>query len=125
MTDFRSYECSECGTAAELLYEGAGALVCCGKEMVELQAGTKDAALEKHVPEVTREGNQVHVQVGSVEHPMTDKHYIVFIAVVQGNKVQRVNLQPGETPKADFVVEDGPIVVYEYCNLHGLWKTEA
>ncbi len=125
MAEFRVYECQVCGTTAELLYEGKGALVCCGEEMVRLEAGTKDAAREKHVPEITREGNQVEVVVGSVPHPMEEKHYIVFVTAVQGDKVQRVSLKPNGEPKASFTVEDGPVEIYEYCNLHGLWKAEA
>ena len=125
MKKYRFVECQVCGTAAELLYESDGNLVCCGEEMRELEAGTTDAAKEKHVPEVKREGNEVKVQVGSVPHPMEDDHYIVLITCVQGNKVQRVDLNPGEEPKASFTVEDGPCEIYEYCNKHGLWKTEA
>lgn len=125
MKKFRFFECQVCGTAAELLYESDGKLVCCGEEMKELVAGTTDAAKEKHVPEVKRDGNEIDVQVGSVAHPMEEKHYIVFIACVQGNKIQRVNLEPGEEPKAHFTVEDGPVEIYEYCNLHGLWMAEA
>ncbi len=125
MAEVKFFVCEECGNVVELVFEGQGTLVCCGADMTLLEAGVKDAAAEKHVPEVTREGNVVNVQVGSVPHPMLEAHYIVFIALVQGSKVQRVNLHPGEEPKASFVVEEGPITVYEYCNLHGLWKTEA
>lgn len=125
MKKFRFFECQVCGTAAELLFESKGKLVCCGQEMKELEAGTTDAAKEKHVPEVKREGNEVKVQVGSVLHPMLDNHYIVFIACVQGDKIQRVDLKPGGEPVATFTVEEGPCEIYEYCNQHGLWKTEA
>lgn len=93
--------------------------------MKELVAGTVDAAVEKHVPEVTRDGNNVHVQVGSVIHPMEDKHYIMFIMVKQGVRTYRVDLSPGQQPVADFVIEDGPATVYEYCNLHGLWAADC
>lgn len=125
MSKFRFFECQHSGTAVELLFEGEGQLTCCGEPMKELVAGTTDAAKEKHVPAVTREGNVVKVQVGTVKHPMAEDHYIPFIAVVQGNKVQRVNLKPGEEPVATFTVDDGPVEVYEYCNKHGLWMTEA
>lgn len=90
-----------------------------------LEADTTDAALEKHVPEVTKNGSKLDVVVGSVEHPMTEEHYIQFIAVEQNGKVQVQKLTPQDAPKASFLVEDGPLTVYEYCNLHGLWKKEA
>ncbi len=125
MAEVKFYLCEECGNVVELIHNGEGTLVCCGQDMKLLEAGVTDAAVEKHVPAITREGNQVNVQVGSVPHPMIEAHYIVFIALVQGDKVQRVNLHPGEEPKASFVVDDGPVTVYEFCNLHGLWKAEA
>ena len=52
---------------------------CCGEPMKEIEAGTTDAAREKHVPAVTVDGDTVTVQVGSVAHPMMDAHYIQFI----------------------------------------------
>lgn len=93
--------------------------------LTALEGNTTDAAKEKHVPVVEREGNTVTVTVGSVAHPMQDAHYITFIGLRQGKREQRVYLNPGEAPRAVFQVEDGPLTVYEYCNLHGLWKTEA
>lgn len=120
------YFCEKCGALYANVNEvGHCTPACCGQETEALKAGTTDAALEKHVPQVTREGNQIHVQVGSVLHPMTEEHWIDFIAVVQGKKVQYVSLTPQDEPKASFVVEDGPVEVYEHCNLHGLWKAEA
>lgn len=90
-----------------------------------LQANTEDAAQEKHVPVVTRTGNHLEVQVGSVEHPMTEEHLITTILVEQGQRIQIQKLTPQDAPKAQFEVEDGPVTVYEFCNKHGLWKAEA
>ena len=118
------YRCSICGNLVGVINHGGGELVCCGQPMNLLQANTSDGAVEKHVPVGTRSGNQLHVAVGSVAHPMTEAHYIQWICVAQGNKTQRVALQPGQAPAADFVIEDGPVTIYEYCNLHGLWKAE-
>lgn len=118
------YRCSVCGNIVELIYDGGGELVCCGQPMNLLQANTSDGATEKHVPVAVREGGKVHVTVGSVAHPMTDAHYIQWIWVAQGSRTQRVALEPGMAPEADFPVDDGPMTVYEYCNLHGLWKAE-
>lgn len=125
MSEVKFLQCKHCGNIATVLYNAGPAISCCGEKMVEMVAGTTDAALEKHVPAVTRDGNKVSVQVGSVEHPMTDDHYITFIAAVQGANLQVAQLTPADAPKAEFVVGDGPVEVYEFCNLHGLWKTEA
>lgn len=125
MKDVRFFHCEECGNVVALLVEGGGELVCCNAPMVEMEANTVDAAVEKHVPELKREGNAIEVVVGSTIHPMDEDHYICFIAAVQGAKVQIANLKPGEEPKAKFDLADGPVVVYEFCNLHGLWKAEA
>ena len=85
-------------------------------------ANATDAAREKHVPVVTVEGNTVSVTVGSVEHPMTEEHYITWIYLETEKGGQRKALKPGEAPSATFtLIDDEPVGVYEYCNLHGLW----
>lgn len=117
--------CKHCKNLVMVVFDSKVPVHCCGEPMVELKAGTTDAALEKHVPALKREGNKLFVQVGSVAHPMTEEHWIVFVAAVQGEKVQIQYLNPGEEPKAEFDLADGPVAVYEYCNLHGLWKAEA
>ena len=121
MVDF--YRCSICGNMVALIKKGGGTLVCCGKEMVKLEANTTDAAHEKHVPVVTKENGKIKVSVGSVAHPMAPEHYIEWIALVNDDKVVIKYLKPGEEPKAEFCeVTSGS--VYAYCNLHGLWKVD-
>ncbi len=119
------YRCDLCGNLVELIEEGGGELVCCGEPMKLLKANTTDAANEKHVPACTRDGNALRVVVGSVPHPMVDAHYIQWICVAQADKTQRVDLKPGQAPEAVFALEDGPALVYEYCNLHGLWQADV
>lgn len=94
--------------------------------MEELVADVTDAALEKHVPAVTREGDVLHVNVGSVDHPMTPEHYIQFICLVTDSSYQVHPLTPEDAPHADFFVGAGetPLKVYEFCNIHGLWVKE-
>lgn len=123
--EFKVYHCEVCGNLMVKAVDGSEALVCCGEDMKLLEADTVDAAKEKHVPEVSRDGDVVNVVVGSVEHPMEEKHYITNIFAVQDGKVQIAYLKPGDAPKASFKVEEGPVTVYEFCNLHGLWKAEA
>ncbi len=125
MKELKFFKCQKCGNVVlEVLNQGPQ-VHCCGEPMKELVPGTTDAATEKHVPAVTRDGNKIDVVVGSTEHPMEEKHWIVVIATVQGEKVQVQYLTHEDEPRASFEIEDGPVVVYEYCNLHGLWKAEA
>ncbi len=118
-------KCNHCGNVAVLMVDAGVPLVCCGEKMAQLEAGSTDAALEKHVPAVHVDGTCMQVQVGEVTHPMTDEHLIQWIALVQNGKVQYVSLSSADEPKALFTVESGPYTVYELCNLHGLWKTEG
>lgn len=118
------YQCSHCKNIITYVDNKGVPLMCCGEKMQELVPGTVDAALEKHVPVVEKDGNKVSVKVGSVTHPMLEEHYIVFIAIETKNGSQIKYLKPGEEPAAEFVLADGDefVAAYEYCNLHGLWK---
>ncbi|NLB91709.1 MAG: desulfoferrodoxin [Clostridiales bacterium] len=120
------YRCEKCGNIVEMLYDGGGQLVCCGEPMIELTANTVDAATEKHVPFVQVDGNKINVQVGEVVHPMLEAHYIMWIILETDKRIVRVNLKPEQAPNAVFTLEEGEkaLGVYEYCNLHGLWKKE-
>lgn len=120
-------KCEICGNIVELVEDHGVPVMCCGKPMAALTANTTDAALEKHVPVAEVVEGNLHVKVGSVEHPMLKEHYITAIYVEMGNKVYRADLKPEEKPEAIFALGDykGTVVVYEYCNLHGLWKTEV
>ena len=119
------YKCEICGKIVAMVKETPVDTMCCGQAMRELIPGTTDGAAEKHVPVYTLEGNTVKVKVGSVEHPMTDAHHIEWIAIETENGNQRKELKPGDKPEATFalVPRDKVRNVYEYCNLHGLWKT--
>lgn len=120
------FKCEECGPIVEALGDKVAKLVCCGNEMKELVANTTDAALEKHTPVVTVDGNKVTAIVGSVEHPMLEEHFIQWIYLETTKGAYRKELKPGEKPCAEFLLADGEkaVAAYEYCNLHGLWKTE-
>ena len=120
------FKCNHCGNIFEVVNDAKVVPVCCGEPMRELKANTTDAAQEKHVPEVSVEGNLVKVKVGSVEHPMTEEHHIAFIYLETENGVARKDLDHTGKPEAVFALAEGenPVAVYEYCNLHGLWKKE-
>lgn len=118
------YICEHCGNIVTYVKSTGVPVVCCGEKMKELVAGTVDAAREKHIPEYSVEGNVVKVVVGSVEHPMQPEHFIQWV-VVETNKGSQIKyLEPNTPPKAEFVLAEGEelVAVYEYCNLHGLWK---
>jgi len=116
------YKCEACGNIVEVLHGGDGELVCCGSPMQLLSENTVDAAKEKHVPVIEKVDGGVKVKVGSVPHPMEDKHYIEWIEVIADGKAYRQFLNPGDAPEAVFKIEAGRITAREYCNLHGHWK---
>ena len=116
------YKCNICGHIIEVLEGGGGELVCCGKPMEQLIENTVDAAKEKHVPVIEKVDGGVKVLVGSVAHPMEDKHSIQWIEIIADGKAYRQFLSPGDAPEATFKVEAADISAREYCNLHGLWK---
>lgn len=116
------YKCELCGNITEVLHEGHGELVCCGQSMQCLQENTVDAAKEKHVPVIEKVDGGVKVAVGSVAHPMEEKHYIEWIEIIAGGKAYRQFLKPGDAPEAVFNVDAGSVTAREYCNLHGHWK---
>ncbi len=117
-------KCPHCGNIVAMV-KGVGVpVMCCGQAMEELVPNTTDAATEKHVPVYTVEGNKVVVTVSEVIHPMEEKHYIQWIGVETTNGIQIKNLTPDMEPKACFTLCESEKVeaVFEYCNLHGLWK---
>ena len=125
MKNTKFYICERCGNIIEMVNDSGVNPFCCGQKMNELVPNTVEASGEKHVPAVTVNENIVEVNVGSVDHPMIDVHWIEWVQLVTENGVQRKFLNPGEAPHVKFLLGDEkPIAVYAYCNLHGLWKTE-
>ncbi|MDZ7640658.1 MAG: desulfoferrodoxin [Desulfurivibrio sp.] len=116
------YKCDLCGNIVEMLHAGAGQLVCCGQPMRLVTENTVDAAQEKHVPVLEKVEGGYQVKVGSVPHPMEEKHYIEWIELLADGKVYRQFLEPGQAPEAFFPVSGEQVSAREYCNLHGLWK---
>lgn len=118
------YKCRHCGNVIMKVVDSRVPVVCCGEKMEELVSGTVEASVEKHLPVVTwLDFNVIKVEVGSVAHPMLAEHHIAFIYVETEHGGIRVDLK--DKPEAIIALgEEKPIAVYEYCNLHGLWKTE-
>jgi superoxide reductase len=107
----------------EVLNQAAGELVCCGQPMTLLNENTVDAATEKHVPVVEKTEDGYKVAVGSVAHPMEEKHYIQWIELIADNEVFLKFLKPGDKPEAFFKLDAKEVTAREYCNLHGHWKS--
>ena len=122
--NIKFFKCEHCGNIITFVENKGVPVMCCGQKMTELVPSSTDAATEKHVPVVETKGNEVLVKVGSVAHPMLEEHYIQWIAVATENGVQLKYLKPSSSPEAVFVLEENKKVVdvFEYCNLHGLWK---
>lgn len=119
------YKCNICGNIVELFISGGGPLACCGEDMQLMNENTVDASKEKHVPVIEKGDGKVTVKVGAVPHPMEENHFIQWIEVIDGDKISRKMLKPGEAPEASFCVKSDKVVAREYCNLHGHWKAEA
>ena len=120
------YICEHCGNLVGMVHNSGVPMMCCGQKMTKLEPGTTDAAVEKHVPVFKVDGNKVSVQIGETIHPMVEGHFIQWIAIETKKGAQRKTLQVGDEPKMEFALTDDDelIAVYEYCNLHGLWKAQ-
>lgn len=126
MNNQKFFRCKHCGNFIGLINNAGVPMVCCGEEMIELIPNTVEASQEKHIPFVTLEGNTMTVQIGSVLHPSTEEHYIDFIYVQTEHGGQRKSIKPGDNPIAVFkFVDDKPLEVFAYCNLHGLWSVKV
>ena len=117
------YRCEICGNIVEVLHPGVGELVCCGQPMTLLEEKAKDVGLEKHVPVIEKTEAGIKVKVGSILHPMEEKHYIEWIELIADDQVYRAFLKPGDKPEAEFRVEAEKLSAREYCSVHGLWKS--
>jgi len=116
------YKCTICGNIVEVLHGAAGELVCCGEPMENLVAKTADEGKEKHVPVIEKIDGGIKVKVGSVPHPMEQKHHIEWIEVVADGRAYRQFLNPGDAPEATFNIKADALTAREHCNIHGLWK---
>ena len=125
MLNTKFYICPHCGNIVEMVHDAGVKPFCCGQKMNELIPNTVDASGEKHIPAVKVGEGVVEVNVGSVDHPMVDVHWIEWVQLVTDKGSYRKWLNPGEAPNVRFLLsEEKPVAVYAYCNLHGLWKTE-
>jgi superoxide reductase len=118
------FKCSVCGNMVEVIRGGGGDMICCGKPMECLTAKTADQGKEKHVPVVEKANGGIKVKIGSIPHPMEEKHYIEWVEVITDGKAYRQFLKPGQAPEAVFNLNAASVTVREHCNLHGLWEVK-
>ena len=116
------YKCEICGNIVEVLHSGEGQLVCCGQPMTLLKEQREEQGREKHVPVIERTDKGIKIKVGSIPHPMEDKHYIEWIEAITDDKTLLKFLKPGDKPEAEFEVKDRNVRARDYCNVHGLWS---
>ncbi len=119
------YKCAKCGNIVEILVGGGANLVCCGEPMQLMKEGTSDGAKEKHVPVIEKTADGFKVKVGSVAHPMEEKHWIQWIELLADNVSYTRFLKPGDAPEAEFCIKASKVTAREYCNLHGHWKADS
>jgi len=125
MTEIRQvYRCKICGNVVEVLYAGKGSLVCCNQPMELLTERTEDVGKEKHVPVIEKTEKGIKVKVGTIPHPMEEKHYIAWIELIADNVTYTKFLKPGDKPEAEFEVKANNIKAREFCNIHGLWSSK-
>lgn len=118
------FKCNICGNIVEVLTVGGGELICCGKPMELLEEKKEDMGMEKHVPVIEKTKDGVKVKIGSVPHPMEEKHYLIeWIEIIADGVAYRKFLNPGDKPEAEFQIKTKNIEAREYCNLHELWKS--
>lgn len=118
------YKCNVCGNIVEVLHGGRGELVCCNQPMENLSAKTAEEGKEKHVPVIERSGGGIKVKIGSIPHPMEEKHHIEWIELIADGRTYRHFLKPGDAPEAEFNITADAVRAREHCNIHGLWKGE-
>jgi len=116
------YKCMVCGNIVEVLHGGDGELVCCGQPMENLAEKTADQGKEKHVPVIEKISGGYKVKVGSIPHPMEEKHYIEWIEILADGAAYRKFLNPGDAPEAVFNLKANTVTAREHCNIHGLWR---
>ncbi len=118
------YRCAHCDIIVEVFHAGKGKMMCCGQAMDLLEENTTEAAVEKHVPVIEKTADGYKISVGSVEHPMTEEHYIEWIEVLNGDRKRVFHLNPTDKPVVEVKCDKdcSSIVARAYCNLHGHWK---
>ena len=90
MKNVKFYICPVCGNIVEMVNNAGPKPFCCGQKMQELVPGSVDASHEKHVPDVKVSEGVVEVNVGSVNHPMEEVHWIEWVQLITEGQLPEV-----------------------------------
>lgn len=122
--DINFYRCPECGQIIISVKKTGSRASCCEKQMVELVPDESHVSEELHIPIYEVKDGIVTVNVGLLPHPMTEDHYIEWVAIKTKYSEQIRYLSYGLQPKVTFTLCPGDLVeaVYAYCNQHALWQ---
>lgn len=109
------YVCPVCGNVIHSM--GEAAIHCHGVLLKPAQAEQTD---ENHKIFVERVEDELFVEI---EHEMTKKHYISFVAAMSSDRIQIVKLYPEGNASARFSLS-GVKKVFFYCNRDGLFTLD-
>ncbi|MEG0873125.1 MAG: desulfoferrodoxin family protein [Clostridia bacterium] len=125
MQELEVYICDICKNIVMFLQKSFGKLTCCNEPMRKILPNSVQADTKKHMPIGVFDGDNIIVEIGSIQHPMTEEHAIKWIYIVTDEGLaQKRDLNVGDIPKAIFQIGNAKrIDIYAYCNLHGLWKS--
>jgi len=107
------YVCPLCGNIIRTT--GDTLISCCGITLPPLEAEDADESHEITIEQVEDE------QFITVNHDMTKKHFISFVAYLTSDRVQFVKLYPEGNAETRLELR-GRGTLYIYCNKHGLMK---
>lgn len=119
------YKCNVCGNIVEVAHASSGTLVCCGQPMQLMKPKKTEEGSEKHLPVAEKNNKEIKINIGSVPHPMEEKHHIEWVEIINDDKSCRQFLHPGMKPEAGFCTEEKKARARAYCNIHGLWEADV
>lgn len=109
----RFYVCPVCGNTIHCM--GEAVIHCHGVLLTPAEAEETD---EEHMIFIERVEDEYYVRI---DHDMTKKHYISFIAALSSDKIQMTKLYPEGNPEARFKM-GGVKQIFFYCNKDGLFS---
>jgi superoxide reductase len=123
------FSSNHCEHIAQIIRGGSKdtTLSCCNEPMSKLIAKDSEQLREKHLPVIKKDNNKIIVAVGSIYHPMEEKHSIGFVYLQTKRGGQRVDLSHTDEPVVEFLIAEGDeaIAAYAFCNLHGFWMSKV
>ncbi|BCI60772.1 helix-turn-helix domain-containing protein [Solibaculum mannosilyticum] len=116
MNKISFFVCPICGNVIQAV--GKGAFSCCGVLLPALETEDDD---QSHMIQVQSIDGEYYVYI---DHDMTKKHSISFVAYVTSNHVEMIKLYPEQNAEVRFT-KRGRGTIYAYCNKHGLYRVRV